>query len=141
MDKIKGLDTRTGIAFIRNEFYNLSIYRVSFWLNFVYIFLMMYSVGYVWRSLYTSNPTVLNISLSNIITYSVLGVALGGIMHPHNGPQTYIMEQVRKGTIEMDIMKPIDFQFYMFAKNIGLIIVRLFYTPQLFNQIDNGCFY
>lgn len=106
-----GVSMRTGMAFLRNEFYNMSIYRVSFWLNFIYTFLMMYSVGYVWRALYAANP-------------SVTGVPL---------PQIYIMEQVRKGTIEMDIMKPIDFQFYMFAKNMGSIAVRFLFlvSPSL----------
>ena len=45
-----GVRLRTGAAFLRNEFFNMSIYRVSFWLNFIYTFLMMYSVGYVWRA-------------------------------------------------------------------------------------------
>ena len=62
-----------------------------------------------------------------MISYAVLGVALEAILHPRNGPQIYIMEQVRKGTIEMDIMKPIDFQFYMFAKNMGSIAVRFLF--------------
>jgi ABC-2 type transport system permease protein len=124
MKNIKGMDIRTGMAFVRNEFFNQSIYRTSFWLNMVYTFLMMYSVGYVWRALYASNPTVMKVGLSEMITYAVLGVALEAIMHPRQGPQIYIMEQVRKGTIEMDMIKPIDFQFYMFAKNIGHITVR-----------------
>lgn len=122
-----GMDLRTGIAFLRNEFYNISIYRVSFWLNFIYTFLMMYSVGYVWRALYAANPDVSGVPLAQMISYAVLGVALEAILHPRNGPQSYIMEQVRKGTIEMDIMKPIDFQFYMFAKNIGGILVRFLF--------------
>lgn len=123
----RGVDLRTGAAFLRNEFYNISIYRVSFWLNFIYTFLMMYSVGYVWRALYAANPEVTGVSLSQMISYAVLGVALEAILHPRNGPQSYIMEQVRKGTIEMDIMKPIDFQFYMFAKNMGGLAVRFLF--------------
>lgn len=122
-----GIDLRTGVAFLRNEFYNMSIYRVSFWLNLIYTFLMMYSVGYVWRALYAANPSVTGVPLPQMISYAVLGVALEAILHPRNGPQRYIMEQVRKGTIEMDIMKPIDFQFYMFAKNIGGIAVRFLF--------------
>lgn len=118
---------RTGMAFLRNEFYNMSIYRVSFWINLVYTFLMMYSVGYVWRALYAANPGVTGVPLPQMISYAVLGVALEAILHPRNGPQIYIMEQVRKGTIEMDIMKPIDFQFYMFAKNMGSIAVRFLF--------------
>lgn len=117
----------TGMAFLRNEFYNMSIYRVSFWINLVYTFLMMYSVGYVWRALYAANPNVSGVPLPQMISYAVLGVALEAILHPRNGPQIYIMEQVRKGTIEMDIMKPIDFQFYMFAKNMGSIAVRFLF--------------
>lgn len=118
---------RMGAAFLRSEFYNISIYRVSFWLNFIYTFLMMYSVGYVWRALYAANPTVTGTSLSQMISYAVLGVALEAILHPRNGPQFYIMEQVRKGTIEMDILKPVDFQFYMFAKNMGGLAVRFLF--------------
>ena len=122
-----GISMRTGAAFLRNEFFNMSIYRVSFWFNLIYTFLMMYSVGYVWRALYAANPDVTGVPLPLMISYAVLGVALEAILHPRNGPQNYIMEQVRKGTIEMDLMKPIDFQFYMFAKNIGSIAVRFLF--------------
>lgn len=127
MKASNGMSLRTGAAFLRNEFYNMSIYRVSFWLNFIYTFLMMYSVGYVWRALYAANPSVTGVPLPQMISYAVLGVALEAILHPRNGPQRYIMEQVRKGTIEMDIMKPIDFQFHMFAKNMGGISVRFLF--------------
>lgn len=123
----RGISIHTGMAFLRNEFYNMSIYRVSFWINLFYTFLMMYSVGYVWRALYAANPNVSGVPLPQMISYAVLGVALEAILHPRNGPQIYIMEQVRKGTIEMDIMKPIDFQFYMFAKNMGSIAVRFLF--------------
>ncbi len=125
MSKNKWNLLRTGKAFIRTEFYDFSIYRSSFWLRQLYTFLMMYSVGYVWKALYASSSISMDVGLSDTITYAVLGVALEAIMHPHNGPQNYMMEQVRRGTIEMDIMKPVDFQFYMFCKNMGQIIVKL----------------
>jgi ABC-2 type transport system permease protein len=125
MNRLRGINFKTGKAFFRAEFYSVSIYRISFWLRFVYTFLMMYSMGYIWKALYHSNPKALSVSLPEIVTYSILGVALEAILHPFHGPKTYMMEQVRKGTIEMDIMKPIDFQFYMFAKNMGSIMVKL----------------
>lgn len=100
---------------------------MSFWINLFYTFLMMYSVGYVWRALYATNHNVSGVPLPQMISYAVLGVALEAILHPRNDSQIYIMEQVRKGTIEMDIMKPIDFQFYMFAKNMGSIAVRFLF--------------
>lgn len=36
----RGISIHTGMAFLRNEFYNMSIYRVSFWINLFYTFLM-----------------------------------------------------------------------------------------------------
>lgn len=138
----RGISIHTGMAFLRNEFYNMSIYRVSFWINLFYTFLMMYSVGYVWRALYAANHNVSGVPLPQMISYAVLGVALEAILHPRNGPQIYIMEQVRKGTIEMDIMKPIDFQFYMFAKNMGSIAVRfLFLVLPSFLLWHFSCFH
>lgn len=127
MKRNKGIIIRIGKAFIRTEFYDFSIYRATFWFRQLYTFLMMYSVGYVWKALYASSSNFKNVGLSNIITYAVLGVALESIMHPSNGPQLYMMEQVRRGSIEMDIMKPVDFQFYMFFKNMGQIIVKLLF--------------
>jgi len=125
MVRVKGVDFSTSGAFLKNEFYNLSIYKTSFWFNFVFTFLMMYTVGYVWRALYATNPNVSDVPLPQMITYAVLGIALEAVLHPHNGPQIYMMEQVRKGAIELDILKPIDFQFYMFSKTMGVMFVRL----------------
>ncbi|WP_289285820.1 ABC transporter permease [Parablautia intestinalis] len=125
--RANSMSLRIGAAFLHSEFLNISVYRVSFWLNLVYTFLMMYSVGYVWRALYAANPDAAGVPLPNMVSYAVMGVALEAILHPRNGPQFYIMEQVRKGTIEMDILKPVDFQFYMFTKNMGGLAVRFLF--------------
>lgn len=68
----RGISIHTGMAFLRNEFYNMSIYRVSFWINLFYTFLMMYSVGYVWRALYAANPNVSGVPLPQMIKYDYL---------------------------------------------------------------------
>ncbi len=127
MSTNKYFDIKTYFAFVRNEFKDLSIYKLPFWMGFFYTFLMMYSVGYVWRSLYASNPDAVGTSLEQMISYAVLGVALEAVMHPARGPQTYIMDQVRKGSIELDILKPIDFQFQMFSKNAGNMSMRFLF--------------
>ena len=69
----RGISIHTGMAFLRNEFYNMSIYRVSFWINLFYTFLMMYSVGYVWRALYAANPNVNVWSSGSGDRYGVFG--------------------------------------------------------------------
>ncbi len=112
-------------AFFRNEFYNVSAYKASFWMRMVYNMLMMYSVGYVWRALYASGAGNASVPLPLMITYAVLGIVLESVMHPGNGPQTYMAGQVRSGAIEMDILKPMDFQFQMLAKNMSSMLVRV----------------
>ena len=121
---MRGVNFKAGLAFARAEFYNAGIYRMNYWLSFVYTFLMMYSVGHVWRVLYDANPERLVIGLQEMTTYAVLGIALIAIMH-REGPQFYIMEQVRTGRIELDILKPMDFMFYMMCKTIGSGLTRM----------------
>ena len=119
-----GVNFKAGLAFARAEFYNASVYRMSFWLSFVYTFLMMYSVGHVWRVLYEINPERVGVGLQEMTTYAVLGIALVAVMH-REGPQFYIMEQVRTGRIELDILKPMNFLFYMMCKYVGFGLTRM----------------
>jgi len=37
--------------------------------------------------------------------------------------QYYIAEQVRQGTLEMDLMKPLNFIFHMFSRHLGILCV------------------
>ncbi len=39
--------------------------------------------------------------------------------------QYYIAEQVRQGTLELDLMKALDFMWYMFSRNVGELGVEL----------------
>lgn len=125
MSKRMNSKFRICLAYVRNEYYNLCVYRSAFWMRMAYTCLMMHTVGYVWKALYASGLGTMEVGINQVITYAVLGVALDSIMNPAFGPQVYIAEQVRKGTIEIDILRPIDLQFQMFAKNIGSIVVRL----------------
>lgn len=121
------INLRANIAFAKLEFHNASIYRISFWLRFIFVFILMYSMGYVWRALYAANPAQMGVGLYEIITYTILGIALDSVFAMGaGGPQQYIMDQVRKGAIELDILKPMDFQVYMLAKHIGYLSIQLF---------------
>lgn len=111
-------------SFIRQAFHNTAAYRFEFWLQLVSSFFMMYSVYWVWTTLYTHKPGAFGVSMEQMITYGVLGMALESIFHPARGPQTYMESQVRTGSIDVDLMKPIDFQLHMLARNTGEIIFR-----------------
>jgi ABC-2 type transport system permease protein len=111
-------------SFGRQSFHNAAIYRFEFWLQLVSIFLMMYSVYWIWNILYAQAPGAFGVSLEQMTTYGVLGMALEAIFHPGRGPQTYMAAQVRSGAIDTDLMKPLDFQLHMLARNFGEMMFR-----------------
>ncbi len=110
-------------AFTRQAFHNSVIYRVEFWLRFISIFLWMYTVSWVWRVLYTQRPAAFGVSLQQMVTYGVLGMALETFLDV--GPEWYMANQVRTGAIDTDLMKPLDFHLHMLARSSGEMLFSL----------------
>jgi len=79
----------------------------------------MYGVYCLWNILYTQNAKELEVNLNQIITYGILGVALQASLITAMGPQRYIASQIRMGSIDTDLVKPIDFHLHMLARNFG----------------------
>ncbi|WP_342481777.1 ABC-2 family transporter protein [Paenibacillus sp. FSL L8-0340] len=111
-------------SFSRQAFHNTAIYRFDFWLQLVTVWFMSYSVYWIWNSLYAQNPSSFEVSLEQMVTYGILGMAFETIFAPGKGPQTYIASQVQTGLIHSDLMKPIDFQVHMLARNFGETFFR-----------------
>lgn len=112
-------------SFTRQAFQNTAIYRFDYWLQLISVFLMMYSVHWIWTSLYSQHPAAFGVNLAQMVTYGILGMALEAILNPNQGPQTYIATQLKTGGIDTDLAKPLDFHLHMLAKNCGEILFRL----------------
>jgi len=112
-------------AFIRTAFHNAYIYRLDFWVRLVSIFISMYASYSLWSILYRQSPHAFGMGLERMTTYGVLGMLLAPIMGSAGGIQYYIADQVRMGTLELDLMKPLDFIFHMFCRNLGEFCVGL----------------
>lgn len=111
-------------SFARQAFHSTAVYRFDFWLRLVTTFLLMYAAHWVWTTLYTQSPGAFGVSLPQMVTYGVLGMALQTILHPGYGPQAYIATQVRIGAIDLDLVKPLDFHLHMLARNAGETLFR-----------------
>jgi ABC-2 type transport system permease protein len=110
-------------AFTRQAFHNTAIYRFEFFLRVISIFLFMYSLYWLWTILYTQRPGAFGVSLQQMVTYGILGIALEIILDI--GPEWYIATQVRTGAIDTDLMKPIDFHLNMLAMSTGEMLFGL----------------
>lgn len=106
------------LSFIRQAFNVTTIYRLPFWLQIFANFMAMYGMHFLWSTLYARNPASVGVSRESLITYAVLSMALDSIMWA--SPERYMAMTVRSGTIDVELMKPIDFQFQIFARHLGL---------------------
>lgn len=106
-------------SFTRQSFFNAAAYKFEFWLQIVQVFFMMLSVYWVWNILYEQKPDAFGYDLGHIITYGLLG-AIFEILYFHmDGPNSYMANQVRSGSIDTDLMKPLDFHLHMLARISG----------------------
>jgi ABC-2 type transport system permease protein len=110
-------------AFTRQAFFNSSVYRFDFWLRIISVYLWMYTVYWVWKTLYTQTPGAFDLSLEQMVTYGILGMALEIFLDV--GPEWYIATQVRSGAIDTDLMKPLDFHLHMLARSAGEMLFSL----------------
>jgi ABC-2 type transport system permease protein len=90
------------------------------------VFFSIYAVYWIWDTLYAQSPGSFAISITKMTTYAVLGMAMETIFLPWIGPQRYISLQMKQGLLEMDLMKPIDFQVHLLARNAGETFFRFF---------------
>lgn len=101
------------------------IYRFDFWLRVSTILLLMYSTRWLWTALYTQRPGAFGVTLEQMVTYGVLSMAIQNLFYAF-GVQYYISRQVRSGSIDVDLMKPLDFHLHMLARGAGEMLFRLF---------------
>ncbi|UCC63612.1 MAG: ABC-2 family transporter protein [Anaerolineae bacterium] len=106
-------------AFVRASFHNVWIFRLEFWLITPGLLIMMYDNFSIWSILYQQSPHAFGMDLERMTTYGVLGILLMPLMRTAWITQYYIAQQVRQGTLELDLMKPLDFMWHMLSRNLG----------------------
>ena len=118
-------------SFTRQAFHYWAVYRFDFLARIFVVFLLMYSVSWIWTILYTQRPGAFGVDLGQMVTYGVLGMALETFLWSE--PQWYMERQVRTGAIDTDLMKPLDFHLHMLARSTGetLFGLSVFALPSL----------
>ena len=110
-------------AFARQVFHGNAIYRFEFWMRLFWVYMLMYSIYWVWKTLYTQTPGAFGVSLQQMVTYGILGMTLEIFLDV--GPEWYMATQVRTGAIDTDLMKPMDFHMHMLARSAGEMMFSL----------------
>lgn len=114
-------------AFLRQQLRSLTLYRFEFFIKSLYGLIAMYGARCLWVALHNQNPALLERSLPAMITYAMLAMALDIVFYPsgENSVDQYMNNQVRKGAIDTDLLRPLNFQLQMLYRNSSYILSML----------------
>lgn len=129
---------RPAFSFVRIGFLNMLAYRARYYVG-VLTYLFNVAVYYfIWRAVFRNSPTVVGLSLAEMITYVAVGWTIRSFYF--NEIDRDIAGQVQEGRLAMNLIRPVNFQTVMisdaagqsafraalFTLPIGLVVALLF---------------
>ncbi len=120
---------RCFFSFIRQSLKRISMYRFEFGTQAVYQLIALYGVKLLWVTLSKQSPEIVGMPVEQMVTYAMLAMLLDVIFYPSgdNAPHSYMTKQIKDGTIDVDLLKPLNYQKHMFYRTTGFVIVRLLF--------------
>ncbi len=113
------------LSFANQQFGVVAIYRLEFFGELLGSLVQLLGVYWLWTTLAVSRPELLGASLDQVLTYAILGLVLSGVMNGANLPRYFIATLMRLGSIQNELVKPLDFHFQVFARACGMGIYHL----------------
>ena len=120
---------RAAVPFARIGFLNMLAFRARYYVG-VLTYLFNVSVYYfIWRAVFRNSPTVIGLTLDDMITYVAVGWAIRSFYF--NEIDRDLGAQVQEGKLAMNLIRPVDFQMVMVADAAGQSAFRaiLFTVP------------
>jgi ABC-2 type transport system permease protein len=119
----------------KKSFQEMLSYRGELLIRFLGMFLSFYLLYAFWKGLYANAAEVQGISFHSMLTYTMISAVTGGILNIFGILQVYIAywmaTKVRSGEIAMDLLKPFDFQLYLFAHSLGRLAFNVLFSIPL----------
>ncbi len=111
----------------------LPIARANYMIGIVYRFGFLFSIVgnlvylgvayYLWKSIYRSSETIRGLTFNETFIYVALGSAIFILLKTYT--DWYIHFEIREGAIATYLTKPIDYQLYALAANLGSVLMNL----------------
>ncbi len=125
---------RAYVEFAKKAFQINITYRSDYIAGVVNAIIMIFVNISIWKAIYEEEQTIDGVQFKILITYLVLSFLMQCI---YVMDEYYIEGKVRSGSICTDLIKPINFNGYIFSYNVGILVFRLFMqlTPALLISI------
>ena len=118
------------LEYLRISFLSLLAYRANYFLGVINYVIHVGVYYFIYKALYASGGTINNYTLSDMVTYIAIGWISKSLYL--NYMDHDIANDIRSGTISIDLIKPVDYQALNYARGLGQSMFRLlFFTPPI----------
>lgn len=114
---------RSYFSLLRAGFMVGVMYRFGFLFTILGNIVYMAVAYFLWRSIYAGAATLRGMTFHETFLYVALGSAVFILLKTY--ADWYISYQIREGIIAIYLTKPLDFQFYSLAVNLGVALMNL----------------
>jgi len=105
-------------SFTKRYFNYNTYYTFEFYTSILAEIIMLYVIYSLWSALYAQGSVALDVSREQLIAYAVMGMLFTTFI-VRGGCQFYITDKIRMGTIDSDIIRPVNMQWHMFMRDFG----------------------
>lgn len=99
-------------------------YRFDVYGNIIMQCIIMFASAFFWRALYVGQTVVQGVDVSSMFTYTIISTAMSVFFM---GDIEYrVMRSVEKGTIAVDMLKPVNLYSIFFFEDLGKITALFF---------------
>jgi ABC-2 type transport system permease protein len=110
------------LAFARKSFQNNMVYRMDYIAGIINAIVMIFVNISIWKAIYNEDEVLEGVQFKILVTYIVLSFLMQLLFAME---EYFIDSKVRSGLITSDLLKPINFRFYVFSYNVGTMMFRL----------------
>ncbi|SEW16425.1 ABC-2 family transporter protein [[Clostridium] fimetarium] len=99
-------------------------YKFDVYGNILMQTIIMVATAYFWRALFKNADSVQGVTVDTMLTYTVVSSMISVVLTTN--VEHRITLSVRKGTIAIDMMRPVNIFKVFFAENLGGVTALLF---------------
>lgn len=99
-------------------------YKFDVYGNILMQTIIMIASAYFWKALFKNTATIQGVTVETMMTYTVISSLISVILTCN--VERRIMKSVEKGTVAIDLMRPVNIFHVYFAENLGSIVALIF---------------
>jgi ABC-2 type transport system permease protein len=110
------------IEIAKKNFQSSMAFRMNTFMGILNTFIIVLINISIWRALYGNNTTINGVSFMMMVTNLIIGI---GISNVFNINEFFVSAKIRTGAITVDLLRPMSFQGYVLAYNLGMIFYKI----------------